>query len=73
MYGIVGWIFEHPDDPNAAHGHDDHHDDGDDHAELDAGDEQAELEPAEEPEEGELVGAGAPMLNDESVTEGTEA
>ena len=51
IFGMVGWIFEHPDDPNAAHdhGHDDHHDDDDDHAELDAGDEVA----------GELVEAGA--------------
>ena len=72
MYGIVGWIFEHPDDPNAAHGHDDHHDGGDDHAELDAGDEQAELDSGD-PEEGELVGAGASTMSEETNTEGTEA
>ena len=59
VYGIVGWIFEHPDDPNAAHGHDDHHDGGDDaHGELDTGDDQGEIE-ATEGDEGELVGAGA--------------
>ena len=46
VWGMVGWIFEHPDDPNAQHGHhDDHHDDDPDAleapesaGELDAGD-----------------------------------
>jgi cytochrome c oxidase subunit 1 len=46
IWGMVGWIFEHPDDPNAQHGHhDDHHDDdpdaieaSDTAGELDAGD-----------------------------------
>ncbi|MGI9605513.1 MAG: cytochrome c oxidase subunit I [Acidimicrobiales bacterium] len=46
VWGMVGWIFEHPDDPNAAHDHHDDHDDdpdalesGDDSAgELEAGD-----------------------------------
>ena len=41
VYGMVGWIFENPDDPNAAHDHhdDDHHDDGDDeHDALESGD-----------------------------------
>jgi cytochrome c oxidase subunit 1 len=44
VYGMVGWIFENPDDPNAAHGHhdDDHHDDGDDeHNTLESGDDAA--------------------------------
>ena len=48
VWGMVGWIFEHPDDPNAQHGHhDDHHDDdpdaieaSDTAGELDAGDVQ---------------------------------
>ena len=49
LWAMVGWIFEHPDDPNAAHGHDDHHDDGPgasaDDPELEAGDPSAgELE-----------------------------
>ena len=48
IYGFVGWIFEHPDDPNAAHDHhEEHDDDGDDDA-LEAGEEA-----------GELVAAGA--------------
>ena len=44
VYGMVGWIFENPDDPNAAHGHhdDDHHDDGDDEPDaLESGDDTA--------------------------------
>jgi cytochrome c oxidase subunit 1 len=50
IYGFVGWVFEHPDDPNAAH--DDHDDHGD-------GDEPDELEAASVDEvEGELVPAG---------------
>ena len=48
IYGMVGWIFEHPDDPNTQHDHHDDHGDGDGHEELVSGDEQ-----------GELVGAGA--------------
>lgn len=48
VYGMVGWIFEHPDDPNASHDHhDDHHDDDEPDA-IEAGDET-----------GELVAAGA--------------
>ena len=34
IWGMVGWIFEHPDDPNKAHGHDDHDDDGPDAVEA---------------------------------------
>ena len=54
IYGMVGWIFEHPDDPNAAgHGHDDdHHDPSVEGAEPD------ELEAGEDAD-GELVAAGA--------------
>ena len=75
VYGIVGWIFEHPDDPNAAHGHDDHHGDDDGaHGELDAADEQAELESGDGSEdEGELVGAGATTVSDAGDAETTEA
>jgi cytochrome c oxidase subunit 1 len=58
LWGMVGWIFEHPDDPNAAHdhGHDDHHDDEGDGAtaELESGDDasdddSADAETDEEP------------------------
>ncbi|NNC79177.1 MAG: cytochrome c oxidase subunit 4 [Acidimicrobiales bacterium] len=54
IWGMVGWIFEHPDDPNAAHdhGHDDHHDDEGDGAtaELESGD-AAEADTTETDEE----------------------
>ncbi len=50
VYGMVGWIFEHPDDPNAAHGHDHDHDDDDPDA-IESG--------GEEEDQGELVVAGA--------------
>ncbi|MDW3178673.1 MAG: cytochrome c oxidase subunit I [Acidimicrobiia bacterium] len=46
VYGMVGWIFEHPDDPNAGHGHgeqDDHHGDDDEPDALEAGDDNNEL------------------------------
>ena len=50
LWAMVGWIFEHPDDPNAVHGHGDHHDDEPDA--LEAGDETAgELEAADATEE----------------------
>ena len=50
LWAMVGWIFEHPDDPAAAHGHD-HHDDDEPDA-LEAGEDTAgELEAAETAEE----------------------
>ena len=58
VYSMVGWMFEHPDDPNAAHddhGHDDH---GDAPDALEAGDVEEELVG---------VGAGAPETE---VTDG---
>ena len=58
VYSMVGWMFEHPDDPNAAHddhGHDDH---GDAPYALEAGDVEEELVG---------VGAGAPETE---VTDG---
>ena len=52
---MVGWIFEHPDDPNASgHGYGDNHDPSHEGAESEAG----ELEAAGEDAEGELVAAG---------------
>ncbi len=51
IWGMVGWIFEHPDDPNAAHDHhDDHHDDDDPEA-LETGDDDDDAK--------ELVAASA--------------
>jgi len=50
VYGIVGWIFEHPDDPNAAQDHGDDHDDHDPDA-IETGD--------EEQDPPELVATGA--------------
>ena len=43
VYGMVGWIFENPDDPNAGHDHHDDDHDGDAPDALEAGDEPAEL------------------------------
>ncbi len=43
IYGMVGWIFEHPDDPNAAHDHHDEHDDDGDHDALESAEEAGEL------------------------------
>ena len=64
VYGIVGWIFEHPDDPNAAHDDHGHHDDDDgEHSELNAGDDEVE---------GELVAAAATSGEAAETTE-TEA
>ena len=57
IYGIVGWIFEHPDDPNASH---DHHGGygHDNDPEAIEGSDTEELTSGED-EEGELVGAAA--------------
>ena len=56
VYSMVGWIFEHPDDPNASH---DHH--GDDHGGGAPEETEGEPEALESgsDEEGELVGVGA--------------
>ncbi len=53
IYGFVGWIFEHPDDPNAAHDHHDEHGDGDEPDALDAPADDAGAD-----DEAELVAAG---------------
>jgi len=56
VYGMVGWIFENPDDPNAAgHGHDGDHDDHDPDA-IEAADDPEAIEAADEA--AELVAAG---------------
>jgi|GEM_PF-5497236 len=56
IYGFVGWIFEHPDDPNAAHDHHEDHGDGDEPDALDAA-EDAALEAGSD-DEAELVTEG---------------
>ena len=56
IYGFVGWIFEHPDDPNAAHDHHDEHGDGDEPDALDTPADDA-LDAGTD-DEAELVAAG---------------
>ncbi len=73
VYSMVGWIFEHPDDPNAAHDHHDDGHDGDDHGALpDSG---TELEAGDGDEELVAVGAGAvgeTVASDVVETEATD-
>ena len=59
VYSMVGWMFEHPDDPNAAHDHHGDDDHGDAPDALAAGDDADELEAGNDEDEGELVGVGA--------------
>jgi cytochrome c oxidase subunit 1 len=55
VIALYGWAFEPADDPNAAHGHDDHHDDP---PEGDGG------------ATGELIGVGANAASEEAPTDG---
>jgi cytochrome c oxidase subunit 1 len=56
VYGMVGWIFEHPDDPNAAH---------DDHSDNGGGDASPEIEGAAQEalevgdDDADVISAGA--------------
>ena len=59
VYSMVGWMFEHPDDPNAAHDHHGDDDHGDAPDALATGDDADELEAGNDEDEGELVGVGA--------------
>ena len=64
IYGMVGWIFEHPDDPNAAHDHHDDHGSDDDPDEIEGTDTDA-LDAGNEDLDAELVTAGAEAETDD--------